>query len=113
MFGMSWHEMLIVGVIAILLFGKRLPEVAKSLGNSYRELKRGLSEFHSQVDFTTDTSSSSNTYSSTSRSTVATRDPDDYEETTAPRFEPPPSEPTSTRDGAIPSEKIDRPIGER
>ncbi|MEY4176741.1 MAG: hypothetical protein RLY70_315, partial [Planctomycetota bacterium] len=50
MFGMSWHEMMIVGVIAILLFGKRLPEVAKSLGNSYREFKRGLADFHSQVD---------------------------------------------------------------
>jgi sec-independent protein translocase protein TatA len=50
MFGMSWHEMMIVGVIAILLFGKRLPEVAKSLGNTYREFKRGLSDFHSQVD---------------------------------------------------------------
>jgi len=96
MFGMSWHEFLIVGVIAILLFGKRLPEVAKSLGAQYRELKRGLAEFHSQVDFSDSTPSNSN-YASSSRtsSASATRDPDDYEDTTAPRFEPPPSEPTS------------------
>ncbi len=112
MFGMSWHEMLIVGVIAILLFGKRLPEVAKSLGNSYRELKRQLAEFHSQVDFT-DSSHTPSTYSATSRAPAATRDPDDYEETTAPRFEPPPSEPTSSRDSSLPSGNIDRPIGER
>jgi sec-independent protein translocase protein TatA len=99
MFGMSWHEMLIVGVIAILLFGKRLPEVAKSLGNSYREFRRGLAEFHSQVDFTDTGSASSyasSNSSSSSRSSSSTyRDPDDYEEATAPRFEPPPSEPTS------------------
>lgn len=101
MFGMSWHEMLIVGVIAILLFGKRLPEVAKSLGGSYRELRRQLAEFHSQVDFT-DTGSSSSYASSSSSSSSGSRpsqtsyrDPDDYEEATAPRFEPPPSEPTS------------------
>ncbi|MFO0870098.1 MAG: twin-arginine translocase TatA/TatE family subunit [Pirellulales bacterium] len=113
MFGMSWHEMLIVGVIAILLFGKRLPEVAKSLGNSYREFKRGLAEFHSQVDFTDSSSSpSSSNYASTSRSYPA-RDPDDYEEATAPRFEPPPSEPTSGRDFSPPSGDINRPIGER
>lgn len=95
MFGMSWHEMMIVGVIAILLFGKRLPEVAKSLGNSYREFKRGLADFHSQVDLT-DTSTSTKGYSTTSRSSSYNRDPDDYEEATAPRFDPPPSEPKST-----------------
>ena len=94
MFGMSWHEMLIVGVIAILLFGKRLPEVAKSLGAQYRELKRGLADFHSQVDFT-DSGSSSSSHASSTRSASSSRDPDDYEEATAPRFEPPPSEPTS------------------
>lgn len=95
MFGMSWHEMMIVGVIAILLFGKRLPEVAKSLGNTYREFKRGLSDFHSQVDLT-DMSSPTKSYGSTARSNSYNRDPDDYEEATAPRFDPPPSEPKST-----------------
>ena len=97
MFGMSWHEFLIVGVIAILLFGKRLPEVARSLGKSYQEFKRGLSEFHSQVDFTGDASSST-----ASRAPSVPRYSDDYEEATAPRFEPPPSEPTSSGDGSKP-----------
>jgi len=95
MFGMSWHEMMIVGVIAILLFGKRLPEVAKSLGNSYREFKRGLADFHSQVDLT-DTSTPTKNYGTTARSSSYNRDPDDYEEATAPRFDPPPSEPKSS-----------------
>lgn len=94
--GLSWGEMLLVGVIAILLFGKRLPEVAKSLGNSYRQFRKGISDFHSQIDLTEmtqptpTTSYRSNASSSSSYSSAA----DDYDEPTAPRFEPPPSEPS-------------------
>lgn len=100
MFGLSWHEFLIVGVVAILLFGKRLPEVARSLGSSYREFKRGLSEFHTQLEAPDDRSSSSRAYS------APAREVDDYEEATAPRFEPPPAEP-------VPSETINKPVGEK
>lgn len=42
MFGMSPTELLIVGVIAVLLFGSRLPSVARSAGKSLTELKRGM-----------------------------------------------------------------------
>ena len=35
-------EMLIVGVIAVLLFGSRLPGVARSLGKSFVEFKKGV-----------------------------------------------------------------------
>ena len=87
MMGLSWHEFIIVGVIAILLFGKRLPEVARSLGSSYKEFKRGLSEFHTQLEAPEPTTAS-RSYQS------APRDVDDYEEASAPRFEPPPAEPT-------------------
>lgn len=41
-FGIGPMEMLVVGVIALLLFGKKLPEVARSLGKSVTEFKRGL-----------------------------------------------------------------------
>ncbi len=37
------YEWLIIGLIALLLFGKRLPGVAKSLGQAMHEFKSGLS----------------------------------------------------------------------
>lgn len=37
------YEWLIIGLIALLLFGKRLPGVAKSLGQAMHEFKHGLS----------------------------------------------------------------------
>ena len=35
-------EMVIIGIIAVLLFGSRLPKVARSVGSSVIEFKRGL-----------------------------------------------------------------------
>jgi sec-independent protein translocase protein TatA len=96
-----------------LLFGKRLPEVAKSLGSSYREFRRGLSELQSQVDFsdTFDTTTSSTSYSSSSDSSYD--DFDDYDESTAPKFEPPPAEPQDGHDDVGQEGKADQvPTGD-
>ena len=40
--GIGAPEMLIFGTIALLLFGKRLPEVARSLGQGVGQFKQGL-----------------------------------------------------------------------
>jgi sec-independent protein translocase protein TatA len=42
-------ELAIIAVIALLLFGKRLPEVGKSLGKGIVEFKRGLSDMQNEV----------------------------------------------------------------
>lgn len=42
-FGSPWHWM-VIGVIALLLFGNRLPDVARSLGRAFNEFKRGLKD---------------------------------------------------------------------
>jgi sec-independent protein translocase protein TatA len=35
-------ELIIIGIIMVLLFGKQVPKVARSLGSSLIEFKRGL-----------------------------------------------------------------------
>ena len=37
-------ELLVIGGIALLLFGNRLPGAAKSLGQSFSAFKKGISE---------------------------------------------------------------------
>ncbi len=37
-------QLLVVAIIGLLVFGKRLPEVAKSLGQSLAEFKKGLAD---------------------------------------------------------------------
>lgn len=44
-----WHWMFIL-VIAVLLFGNRLPEIARSLGRSVNEFKRGLKDVKDEFD---------------------------------------------------------------
>ncbi len=49
MFGLGPMELMIVGVVAVLLFGSRLPEVGRSLGKSLSEFKKGMSEIQSEI----------------------------------------------------------------
>ncbi|WP_164102487.1 Sec-independent protein translocase subunit TatA/TatB [Candidatus Laterigemmans baculatus] len=85
MFGLSPVELMVVGVVAILLFGSKLPDVARSLGGSYRELRKGLNEFQDQVrvaDFN----------KPPEKPQVAEPEEEEhYAETTAPKFVPPAS----------------------
>jgi sec-independent protein translocase protein TatA len=94
MFGLGPMEMAIVGVIAVLLFGKRLPEVGRSLGKSIVEFKKGLNDIKSEVDGAVNPTATSTRV--THRNAI-----DDYEEATAPKFEPPAHEPTETQSAAV------------
>ena len=44
MFGLGLPELVIVCIVALLLFGNRLPSVARSLGRSMTEFKKGMNE---------------------------------------------------------------------
>lgn len=43
-------EWIILVVIGLLLFGRRLPEVGRSLGKSIVEFKRGIRDIEEEVD---------------------------------------------------------------
>ena len=85
MFGLSPVELLVIGSIAVLLFGNRLPSVAKSLGASLQQFKNGMQGIEREVRGAT----SSTNYSRPARFD----DIDDRDESTAPKFEPPTSAP--------------------
>jgi sec-independent protein translocase protein TatA len=78
--------MLILGVIAVLLYGERLPEVARSFGKGLMELKRGIRSIQEDVE------GAINSATSTPINMVSHYDePEEREEATAPKFEPPTS----------------------
>jgi sec-independent protein translocase protein TatA len=47
---LSMWEMLIILTVALLLFGKRLPDVGKSLGKGIVEFKKGLKGIEEEVE---------------------------------------------------------------
>ena len=84
MFGVGMPEMIILAIVGLLLFGKRLPEVARNLGKGITEFKKGVRGIEDEVD----TSSSAS-----SRPSSRPAAEDRPVETTAPKFEPPKFEP--------------------
>jgi sec-independent protein translocase protein TatA len=47
--GIGVTELLILGILAVILFGSRLPSVARSLGKSLTEFKKGVREFEDEM----------------------------------------------------------------
>lgn len=92
--GIGMPEMIFIGIIALLLFGKRLPEVAKSLGKGVVEFKKGLRGIEDDLD--------TNSYSSRNDSNNYSRPApkDESVSTSAPKFEPPKTEPTEAQSPA-------------
>lgn len=82
---LSPGTMLIVGVLAVLLFGERLPEVGRKLGKNLMDFKRSIRGL--QDEFTSAAMSVT-----TSVETPKRREEtfEDREEATAPKFVPPP-----------------------
>ncbi|MDZ4847756.1 MAG: twin-arginine translocase TatA/TatE family subunit [Pirellulaceae bacterium] len=84
--GLGYSEMMLFGIIALMLFGSKLPEVARSLGGTYRELRKNMNEFQrefhglGQVD------------SPPPRPTYTEEEQTDAT-TNAPRFTPPSDDP--------------------
>jgi len=47
-------ELLLILLALVLLFGKRLPEIARGLGRSLTEFKKGLKETKEDIEKSTD-----------------------------------------------------------
>jgi sec-independent protein translocase protein TatA len=86
-------EMVVVMGVAVLLFGKRLPEVGRSLGKGIIEFKKGLRGLEGSFDLT-DISTTPSRRSSAERSYSGSSPSSDYPESSVPKFEPPSSAPS-------------------
>jgi len=43
-------ELIVIGIVALLVFGRRLPEVGRSLGRGIVEFKKGLRETGDEIN---------------------------------------------------------------
>lgn len=48
-FEIGFGEMVVVGIVALLLFGGRLPDVMRTLGATYRSFRRGFEDLSRQA----------------------------------------------------------------
>jgi sec-independent protein translocase protein TatA len=78
-------EMMVVMVVAVLLFGKRLPEVGRSVGKGLVEFKKGLRGIDDDVDLSARTPA---------RKAQAPA-PEALPDPSIPKFEPPTTAPVA------------------
>ena len=50
MFGLGPIELVVIGAVAVMLYGKRLPEVGRSVGQSIGELRKQFSSLKREID---------------------------------------------------------------
>lgn len=83
MFGLGPVEIVVVGAIAVMLYGKRLPEVGRSVGQSLGEMRKTFNSISKDIELSTG--------GSTKRSVSRRRIEDDSDATAGGiSFDPPP-----------------------
>jgi sec-independent protein translocase protein TatA len=83
MFGLGPVEIVVVGAIAVMLYGKRLPEVGRSVGQSIGELRRQMTSLSREMDL------SSHLDTAPSKRVSRRGDEGGLPQMASPRFEPP------------------------
>ncbi len=87
MFGLSPFEMAVIGVIAVVLFGGNLPDVARKAGSVYREFRGRLNDV--QREFRAAEYEATKTLNTLDPSRSDLDEDDEASEPAAPKFTPP------------------------
>jgi sec-independent protein translocase protein TatA len=87
-----WH-LLVLFAIALLLFGKRLPEIGRSLGRGIMEFKKGLKDVQEEMDNV-----------DSDRTRDSKRDPEALDQDDRKRFSEPRTPPAGTAEQRSSSE---------
>jgi sec-independent protein translocase protein TatA len=90
MFGLGPFEIVVIGAIAVMLYGKRLPEVGRSFGKSVGDLRRQWQTLSRELEAAT--SVDGRVPARPSRSGRADDEPAGTRLVEGPRFDPPPAE---------------------
>jgi sec-independent protein translocase protein TatA len=89
-------QLILVAFIALLLFGKRLPELMRSLGKGITEFKKGMNGIEEEMNRGISGNSNSNSYlpPPSYHDSVRPLPAEERPEITAPKFQPPTAAPT-------------------
>jgi sec-independent protein translocase protein TatA len=87
-------QLAVVGLIALLLFGKRLPEVMRSLGKGITEFKKGMNGLEEEMHRGSNSSNNSYLPPPTYHDSVRPLPTEERPEIVAPKFQPPTSAPS-------------------
>ena len=83
---MGVGEMALIAVVAVVLFGGRLPEVARTFGGYYSQFRKSLADIQNSINNDIDISQDLNAPARISH------DEDIDDEDPAPAFDPPPAD---------------------
>jgi sec-independent protein translocase protein TatA len=102
-------ELILVMGVGVLLFGKRLPEVGRSLGRGIVEFKKGLNGVGDDFDSSSSGRSSGNSHGSSRYSDDRPRSEPAYSDASVPKFELPGTTSSSGSTAADPAQSAPVP----
>ena len=90
MFGLSPVELSVIAVIAVVLFGGNLPEVAKKFGSSYAQLRRSMQDVQQQFrEAQAEATRAMKIEEESPAKSSYHEEPEETPEPVAPKFKPP------------------------